>query len=213
MKEVVTTAWCLRCETEKPLTEFYVLRNHKGLHRRQCKTCCQEIARESYLKEHGSLKEKIDWTTMTSKKCTMCGEVKPIGDFRLTKHGRKGHRTAKCKACNVKEAVASYRKRKSVDPEAFRLNEAAKQIQRSYGLSWEQYCSMLKDQRGVCAICGQPEATIRDGRVRLLGVDHDHNTGRVRALLCNQCNHILGQCHDDRYILQRAIDYLTKYKD
>ena len=62
----------------------------------------------------------------------------------------------------------------------------------------------------MCAVCRNPETTLgNNGRIKNLAVDHDHITGRVRGLLCNNCNRALGLLRDDREVLQRAIDYLA----
>jgi len=72
-----------------------------------------------------------------------------------------------------------------------------------YGLSVEDYEKMAADQNGVCAICGQPER-----KKSALSVDHDHETGEVRGLLCDACNRGLGAFRDDPERLGRAIAYL-----
>jgi hypothetical protein len=73
--------------------------------------------------------------------------------------------------------------------------------QRTYGISPEQYEEMLKRQGGVCAICG---------RGRKLCVDHDHDTGHIRGLLCKPCNSSIGQLGDDVEGLKKAISYLEE---
>ena len=67
----------------------------------------------------------------------------------------------------------------------------ARSIRRRYGLSSDQYAEMLAAQGGKCLICDNPPKTERTGRWRL-AVDHDHETGRVRGLLCIGCNAYLG---------------------
>jgi hypothetical protein len=76
-------------------------------------------------------------------------------------------------------------------------------LRREYGISLEEYQWMLEVQDGVCAICRKPEV-----RICRLSVDHDHETGQVRGLLCAKCNSILGYAEDQPLILQAAIDYL-----
>jgi hypothetical protein len=63
-----------------------------------------------------------------------------------------------------------------------------------FNLTLEEYNLMLDAQGGVCKICGMPETTRKNNsdEVRMLCVDHDHNTGKVRGLLCNKCNRSLG---------------------
>jgi hypothetical protein len=74
---------------------------------------------------------------------------------------------------------------------------------RKYGLTLVQYKSMKAAQADRCAICG--------GGGKLV-VDHDHDTGRVRALLCLNCNGGLGLFHDSSGVLALAIGYLQRFK-
>lgn len=74
-----------------------------------------------------------------------------------------------------------------------------------YGLTVIQVLAMHHFQGGKCAICRQPS----DGRK--LHIDHDHSTKSVRALLCFNCNGMLGQARDNRDVLQNAIKYLDRY--
>jgi hypothetical protein len=68
-----------------------------------------------------------------------------------------------------------------------------RRLRYQFGLEVEDYDAMVAAQGGVCAICHEPErARTRKGHVQLLAVDHDHETGRVRGLLCQECNHALG---------------------
>ena len=81
-----------------------------------------------------------------------------------------------------------------------------------YGITQNDYVEMLLDQKGVCAICNLPETIVdkRSGQVQLLSIDHDHTTGKVRGLLCTQCNHGIGKFKDSITVLQSAIDYLDR---
>lgn len=76
-----------------------------------------------------------------------------------------------------------------------------RKIKQQYGID---YFAMVEQQDGQCAICfSSPQPPYR------LVVDHDHATGKVRGLLCKQCNTVLGLCRDDPTVLARAIAYLT----
>lgn len=87
--------------------------------------------------------------------------------------------------------------------EAQRARARDLRLQRTYGITSEQYEQMRADQRGVCAICKQPPKKLP------LNVDHDHESGLVRGLLCWNCNHrLLPTARDDAARLQRAADYL-----
>ena len=91
---------------------------------------------------------------------------------------------SQCRACKSKTAHAS-------------------RVEKTYGITAEEYARILKNQGGRCAICLNMTRTIR------LAVDHDHKTGRVRGLLCKRCNHdLLGGGHDDVEMLLRAVGYL-----
>ena len=86
-------------------------------------------------------------------------------------------------------------------------------LKKTYGITLDQYNQILKDQNGVCAICGQPETLFdkRVNKVRSLAVDHDHKTGKVRGLLCSKHNKILGVVEDNIEMLQNHIDYLKNH--
>ena len=87
--------------------------------------------------------------------------------------------------------------------------EKGRALRESFGLSLEQYQEMHDRQDGKCAICGQPETQLRDGKVKALAVDHCHSTGRIRGLLCSDCNTGIGKLKEDVEILQSAIRYLN----
>ena len=89
--------------------------------------------------------------------------------------------------------------------------EKGRALRESFGLSLEQYQEMHDRQEGKCAICGQPETQLRDGKVKALAVDHCHSTGRIRGLLCCDCNQAIGKLKEDVEILQGAIRYLNSH--
>ena len=75
-----------------------------------------------------------------------------------------------------------------------------------YGLTAGDVIAMLAAQDGGCAICGHKPDSTSDRR---LAIDHDHETGRVRGLLCYRCNTAIGLLGDDPERLRRAADYLA----
>lgn len=80
-------------------------------------------------------------------------------------------------------------------------------LRSSYGISLDDYNTMLESQLGRCAICGDFPGT------KMLSVDHDHATGKVRGLLCNGCNTRLGQMKDSIAILELAQNYLSSCRN
>lgn len=77
-------------------------------------------------------------------------------------------------------------------------------LARKYGITAEDYNRMLAAQGCVCAICGKPEKGKR------LAVDHCHATGRVRGLLCMNCNRAIGHFQDDPDLMLRGAQYVQK---
>lgn len=120
------------------------------------------------------------------KECSRCSTVKRASAFRRSFHNDSGL-DARC-------------------------NECVGDINREslYGLSADAYSRLLRAQRGVCAICDQPETRLANhGRsLRGLAVDHDHKTGEVRGLLCANCNKAIGLMQDDPERLVAAAAYL-----
>jgi len=81
-----------------------------------------------------------------------------------------------------------------------------------YGITPEQYNEMLISQGGVCVICEQEETAQHNtsNRVQKLAVDHDHVTGKIRGLLCQDCNRGIAKFHDNVPRMKNAIKYLTR---
>jgi hypothetical protein len=77
---------------------------------------------------------------------------------------------------------------------------------KSYGISSEEYDLLYDEQDGCCAICGKHQSEL----TKALHVDHDHITGKIRGLLCKNCNILLGAADDDITILLNSINYLSK---
>ena len=79
-----------------------------------------------------------------------------------------------------------------------------------FGITPEQYDELFIFQRGVCAVCGKPERKKhnKSNRVQMLSVDHDHVTGQVQGLLCQDCNIAIGYFHNNTKRMRRAITYL-----
>ena len=82
----------------------------------------------------------------------------------------------------------------------------ASTIQRTYGLSLEQVRRMFETQNGVCAICLEKFKSKKD-----IQIDHNHENGKIRSLLCFRCNSGLGHFKDSVSILSNAIEYLNKW--
>lgn len=93
------------------------------------------------------------------------------------------------------------------NPERVRVANRNSAYKRRYNITLEDYNEMLVAQGHCCAICSCGSWESRDGR---LHVDHDHQTGEVRGLLCYKCNVGLGSFQDDPAGLRAAADYLER---
>jgi recombination endonuclease VII len=145
--------------------------------------------------------------------CARCKEALPPlradsycrGCRRLVSKEWRARRPGTVAAYKPK-AVAKRAERRLADPEGVARRERARALRKRYGISEAIYESMLLEQGGCCAICGSSDS----GRKGTPGlhVDHDHASGSVRALLCNQCNAVLGYAKDSSDRLRNAAQYL-----
>jgi hypothetical protein len=156
------------------------------------------------------------------KVCTKCGETKPLSEFYKASTTRDGLR-GDCKTCFKRRAanwyqenrdhviarvkkwqaenpdrVAATRQRRIRDPR----RDRDQHLRRTFGLSLDDYEVLLEAQVGACAICRRKPLAGTS-----LHVDHDHNTGHVRGLLCFRCNGGLGQFDESIESLAVALDY------
>lgn len=84
-------------------------------------------------------------------------------------------------------------------------------LKKNYGVTLEWYRETLSKQNNACAICKQPEVAVIRNKTISLAVDHCHETGKARGLLCTKCNRGLGLFRDTPDILENAIQYLKSY--
>lgn len=87
--------------------------------------------------------------------------------------------------------------------------QKSRQLQKQYNITLEEYNTLLKTQNHVCAICNNPETLMIKGKLCSLAVDHCHDTGKIRGLLCTKCNRGIGLLRHDIDLLQKAILYLN----
>jgi len=79
-------------------------------------------------------------------------------------------------------------------------------IKKSYGITELEYDNLLKSQDNKCAICKSDDNKRKNSNYFF--IDHNHDTGKVRGLLCDKCNKLLGSSFDNINILKKAIEYL-----
>ena len=110
------------------------------------------------------------------------------------------------------QQIKEYAKTK---PEEWRKNIGRKHhLNSRYQLTPEEYQVKLKEQNYKCGICDKDVVNnIRGGNIIALSVDHNHNTGKIRKLLCHSCNTGLGHFKDNPELLEKASKYLLNYEE
>ncbi|MEK9770510.1 MAG: endonuclease VII domain-containing protein [Betaproteobacteria bacterium] len=139
--------------------------------------------------------------SMPVKHCNRCDTTLPFSEFHIRKSGvRKGKLYSDCKKCHNEVSRAARLKNPRYQPNW--------ELQKKYGITLEQKEAMAVAQEFKCKICG----THQDDVWGSLHVDHCHITGKVRGLLCVNCNQGVGKFKDDQELLKKAIDYLKEYE-
>ena len=139
-------------------------------------------------------------TPCTRRTCSNPLPENPVGSFRKDSIVQGEF------FCSVtcKKYEAEYRKQKIRRAEGKDIVQRRKRdLWNKYQLTQEDWDGMYSKQQGLCALCLKSLDGIK------VCVDHDHKTGRVRGLLCNDCNHGLGKFRDDPETLIRAANYLA----
>lgn len=187
---ILTDKRCPKCGDTKSRSEFYKDRTTAdGL-----STYCQ-ICKKAKEKLYGSNNKELISTRNKAHYASNQAEM-----------------NGKVKAYYHENKPAILERRKEIrdnDVDRFR-NE---NLKHNYGISLEQYNEMLDAQGGVCAVCGKPETAKSNfkKRTKVLAVDHDHETGEIRGLLCNKCNTAIGLLNDDISLFDKATRYLMNW--
>lgn len=154
------------------------------------------------------------------KICSCCKQSKPATNEFFYKYKTRGNSlTAKCKECILAQQKGRYNR----NPEKYRkyrkeyfeknkenvANKAYFQsVLTKYSLTQKDYETLWEKQAGRCKIC---DKAFKD--IKRPSVDHCHDTGRVRGLLCKQCNTGIGQFKDNPDLLLLACDYLLDFQE
>ena len=146
------------------------------------------------------------------KRCSCCTEFKPLGAFQKNRSTKDGYQS-RCRECRSGEP----RKRTQADLEylaEWRRNNPEKRknqyLKYNFGMSIDDWYALYDKQGGKCAICSEayPREPLKQG----LHVDHCHGTGKIRGLLCGQCNKALGLFRENSATIASAITYLEEHQ-
>lgn len=187
--------YCPDCTSDVPISAFTKdVRRKDGLafYCRACRIKRDEVSRRKRLGPRRNRVRPRDVIVPDGHKwCPDCDLVKPFAEYPRSRSMRTGYMTY-CKPCH------NARTRASVEANGGSRNY---HLRRRYGITAAHFDQMLAEQRGLCAICQEAPAA---------HVDHDHDTKRVRGLLCFNCNGALGQFRDRSDLMLRAVGYLRR---
>lgn len=133
------------------------------------------------------------------KKCSSCQEFKTTDNFSKNR-AKKDGLNQECKPCS----------KLSHDKQREKGLTRWYDMKKKFGISKEEYLNLLEKQDYKCAICGKAHSEEKGKR---LFVDHCHDTGKIRGLLCSACNVGLGHFRDSAEIIEKAIKYVEEYRD
>jgi hypothetical protein len=196
---------CTKCGVDKPLSAYGKRKGGSyGLHP-LCKECQQPLDRARYEAKRDELLAAEQDDTSKVKRCTNCGVDKPLSAYGKQPGGRLGLHP-RCKECRQAQERARYAEKREeilakqkANPNR-KANRLRHERRKKYGVTDDLLGVLTDHQDGRCAVCG--------GAVEKLCIDHDHDTGVVRGLLCSPCNIGLGHLKDDPVRLLAAVEYL-----
>lgn len=200
---------CIECLIEFEETEFKRCGNGFGP---WCNICLK--------KRMENVRANKKPKNLETKFCPGCKEIKSRKEFHTRIKGTDLVVTY-CRLCANKRQTEWRRNNIEKTRERWRKDSAKRRKEKpdlvksyhfrsAYGLEWDEYQSMIEGQNNKCAICEQgPE---NKSRWNKLFVDHCHDTGKVRKLLCGQCNAGLGNFQENKEFLNKAIEYLDEHK-
>ncbi|MEU6091046.1 endonuclease VII domain-containing protein [Streptomyces sp. NPDC047085] len=143
-----------------------------------CRECASAYHQQRQLTKGLNVRPRVE-VPEGHKYCRTCGEIKPHSEWTRNRSASDGLGTL-CKACKAVKGRAQH-------------------LKRNYGLTEAERDAMVASQRGLCSICLDAPA---------VHVDHCHRTGRVRGVLCFNCNSAIGKLRDDPDVARRAATYL-----
>ena len=137
------------------------------------------------------------------KQCQKCKEYQKI--YHASHRKEMSVYSARYYAKNREWILAKDIAKKKYNPDLYRRNRRMPILKNKYGITHEEFDSLLTEQENKCALCSN---TFTE-KMRPC-VDHSHKTGKVRGLLCRGCNLILGHIEKSENYIQRTIQYLNK---
>ncbi|MER5212709.1 endonuclease VII domain-containing protein [Streptomyces sp. NPDC002838] len=169
---------CSRCKESKPRAAFAANRAARDGPQAYCREGWAEYHQARQLAKGKNVRPRVQ-TPEGHKFCRGCGEIKPHSEWHRNATASDGLSTS-CETCRASKGRAGH-------------------LERQYGITEADRDELISSQAGVCRICLAAPAA---------HVDHCHNTGRVRGVLCFSCNAALGQFKDRPDVIRRAAAYV-----
>ncbi len=209
------TKVCRACGTEKAIEEYTL----NGVRRRNaCKVCEAARVRAYYAAtpgyqesvkatvklrrdpvawaEHLKRRAEVAAVVPDTRVCNKCAKELPLAEFNRHPNGKHG-RGSVCRDCKINEGRDARKTGRW--PSFTSEGQRSVKLMKLYGISAEEYDARLAAQGGVCALCGTDDPGTKSGKHMV--VDHDHDDGKIRGLLCSTCNIWLGNYQQ---LLERA---------
>ena len=188
---------CTSCGEYKPLDAFWRDGRRSALANRQSRySNCIECSEKKFRKQHDIFPDSAEEMKVT-KNCRICKIEKPLYSFRKTRHSPMG-RSNDCKECYNEYRYGSTENK---------IKNRNKQRKFKHDLTAEEFKIMFDSQNGKCGVC----ETDMDFLAKSTCVDHDHQTGLIREILCQKCNLGLGHFSDNIKNMRKAVAYLEKH--
>ncbi|WP_438948110.1 endonuclease VII domain-containing protein [Streptomyces olivaceus] len=173
-----TAKRCSRCKQHKPRAAFARNKAMRDGLQAYCRECAAAYHQQRQLAKGRNVRPRVD-VPEGHKLCRTCGEIKPHSEWTRNRSASDGLATL-CKLCKAVQGRAGH-------------------LKRQYGITEVERDALVASQGGACCICLAAPAA---------HVDHCHETGRVRGVLCFSCNAALGQFKDRPDAIRRAAAYL-----
>jgi len=169
---------CSRCKQRKPRAAFAKNKSMRDGLQAYCRECAAAYHQQRQVTKGRNARPRVD-VPEGHKYCRTCGEIKPHSEWQRNRSASDVLATL-CRSCKA-------------------VKGRARHLKRSYGLTEAERDEMVASQMGLCVICLNAPA---------VHVDHCHKTGKVRGVLCFNCNSAIGKLGDDPDAVRRAAAYL-----
>lgn len=184
---------CSKCKKELYIGEFHKQSKSKDGHDSQCKACKNKHYRLANMKKL-EMHDAIDDLYIKCNNCNL--------NMHKSKFWRGQSICIECSKHKQKNCWESRTPKKRLE----------QHLKYKYKITYDEFEKTWNNQNGCCAICLDelPDLMVYENRRRGYSIDHNHETGEFRGILCLTCNTMIGMSKDSVFVLERAIKYLCE---